>query len=230
MTTTYAGNEYGVCWALNPKTHVLSLSRKGPLPDFDPFSGRIPSWTVLREQTREIRLEDGITRIGNYSFYPYDHGAYANFRSTLRRITFPSSLESIGDWAFRANTCLDSIDLSGLHELRSIGDYAFASCYKAKAIDLSGCIQLSHISSNAFEDCDNLSYIDLSGCFALSYGALCSLRKAIPGHIPIIMPTGKISIDERFLASCEKERRAPLEETWPKDISIPKKSAYFSSS
>lgn len=192
MSSIYTGRDGGICWELDRKTRLLNVQGRGAIPDYDPFCGRFPSWLPLRGQIEEARVGEGITRIGNYAFYPYDHGIYSDMRSPLRRVSFPPTLESIGRFAFRANIRLVFFDLSGLVRLEAIEDYAFASCFYARGANLSGCKRLSHVSNTAFWGCDDLSYIDLSGCTSLSDKTLHALRRDIPAHIPIIMPDGKV--------------------------------------
>lgn len=212
--TLYVGQEGGVRWEFRRKTHVLTIEGYGCLPDFSPFEEILPGWMPLHEQIHEIRLSEGITGIGDYSFYPYDHGVYSNMKSKLHRVVFPSTLEFIGQSAFRANTRLQVIDLSRCAKLQSIEQHAFASCFHAKATDLSGCARLKHLSNLSFWACDDLEYIDLEGCSGLSEKTLQEFRCNVPGYIPIIMPNGSISFEGSSLALNQKECLVLLGGKW----------------
>lgn len=212
--TLYVGQEGGLRWEFRRKTHVLTIEGEGSLPDFSPFEERLPNWISLHEQIHEIRLSEGIVGIGDYSFYPFDHGVYSSMKSKLHRVVFPSTLEFIGRSAFRANVRLQVIDLSNCTNLQSIEQHAFASCFRAKVVNLSGCVRLEHLSSLAFWACDELDYIDLEGCLSLSEESLKKLRCDTPEYIPIIMPDGDISFEGSSLSSHRKECLVLLGGKW----------------
>lgn len=215
--TLYVGQEGGLRWEFRRKTHVLMIEGEGPLPDFSPFEERLPNWMSLHEQIHEIRLSEGIVGIGDYSFYPFDHGVYSSMKSKLHRVVFPSTLEFIGCSAFRANVRLQAIDLSNCTNLQSIEQHAFASCFHAKAVNLSGCVRLEHLSSLAFWACDELDYIDLEGCSSLSEETLRELRRDIPQYVPIIMPNGDISFEGSSQLPHRKECLVLLGGKWSRD-------------
>ena len=210
MVIVYTGKDNHVSWEFNRKTRVLTLQGNGPIPDFDPFHGKFPKWMNLQSQVCEIHIGEGITRIGDYAFYPYDHGQYIALQSRIHRVIFPFTLESIGRCAFRANTHLHFIDLSGCSRLLSIEPLAFASCFKARGVDLSGCLRLNEISDRAFCGCDELAYINLQGCVSLNDCASQRLRKETPPHIPIVMPNGEVSCCEQSPPGIQKELRVLL--------------------
>ena len=210
MVIVYAGKDGPLRWELNRKTHVLDFQGAGPLSDFNPFDGRFPGWLPLMAQVHEAHINEGITRIGDYAFYPYDHGDFYDLQPRLHRVTFPFTLESIGCCAFRANTHLHLIDLSNHTNLQVIDRFAFASCFKAKAADLSGCIRLHDISDHAFHGCDELSYLNLQGCSSLPEKTLQRIRSEVPPHIPIIMPSGEVSCRDQSPAAVQRECRVLL--------------------
>lgn len=212
--TLYVGQEGRLRWEFRRKTHVLTIEGKGSVPDFRPFEERLPNWLSLHEQIHEIRLSEGIIGIGDYSFYPFDHGVYSSMKSKLHRVKFPSTLEFVGRSAFRANARLQVIDLSNCTNLQSIEQHAFASCFHAKAVNLSGCAHLEHLSSLAFWACDELDYIDLEGCSSLSEETLGKLRRDTPQYIPIIMPDGNVSFENSSLAPHRKECLVLLGGKW----------------
>ena len=96
-------------------------------------------------------------------------GNYA-FRgcSGLTSISLPSSLTSIGNGAFYYCTKFTSVDLSNCTSLTSIGDSAFYYCTKLTSVDLSNCTNLTSIGRDAFQYCSGLTSVDLSGCTNLT--------------------------------------------------------------
>ena len=137
---------------------------------------------AFNQTIQTVNLPDSIKNIGLYSFAS----------STLKELTLPSSLTSIGSNAFRdcsgltgklnlgECTSLTSIgdrafrDCSGLtsltlpSSLTSIGDYAFNYCSGLTSVDLSGCTSLTSIGIWAFRDCSGLKSVDLRGCTSLT--------------------------------------------------------------
>lgn len=85
-------------------------------------------------------------------------------KGRIKKITLPSSLRRIGDYAFGS-------ELNGLEynanitevilpeNLEEIGDYAFSRCELLKAIEFPA--SLKHIGTNAFGYCKSLSVLDL---------------------------------------------------------------------
>lgn len=207
MIFVYTGRDGCVRWEMHKETHVLEFQGAGPISDFDPFDERFPGWMPLLSQIQEAHIGEGVTRIGDYAFYPYDHGHFYDLQPRLHRVTFPFTLETIGFCAFRANTHIHTIDLSNHTNLRAIDQFAFASCFKAKSVDLSGCTQLRDLSTCAFKGCDELSYLNLQGCTSLSDTTLKILRANIPRHTPIIMPDGRVNCRDFGSYEIQEEHR-----------------------
>ena len=82
--------------------------------------------------------------------------------SGLTSISLPSSLTSIGDSAFQYCSGLTSVDLSGCTSLTSIGDYAFIYCSGLTGeLNLGGCTRLTSIGNIAFSGCSGFTSITL---------------------------------------------------------------------
>jgi len=92
-------------------------------------------------------LADGVTSIDN---------AF-NGCTSLKSISLPNELTSIGKNAFNGCTSLTSISLP--NELTSIGDGAFFRCTSLASISLSN--ELTSIEKEAFYNCNNLTSISL---------------------------------------------------------------------
>ena len=91
----------------------------------------------------------------------FSSGVFAS-QNTLKNVTFPSTITSIGSYAFSSCSELTSIDLSKCASLTSIGEWAFNRCSGLTSIDLSGCTSLTTISGvNTFGWCLSLTKIIL---------------------------------------------------------------------
>ena len=88
----------------------------------------------------------------------YGFGAFQGCKS-LKTVILPTSLESIGDYAFYLCDGLTSINLSGCTNLTTIGKDAFNSCSTLKEIILPK--TLTTIKASAFQSCSNLTSINL---------------------------------------------------------------------
>lgn len=89
---------------------VLTISGSGPMYDFTPCEAPWYSYDV-----QELAIEDGITYIGSFAFFDYNH-----FDSVI----LPDSVTSIGNDAFYACGGLKTINIPG--SVTDIGAEAFA--------------------------------------------------------------------------------------------------------
>ena len=124
----------------------------------------------------KITFDEGITHIGDYYFYASATGMYSNlsevvFPSTLKSIgtyafgyvsgkftcEFPTGLESIGDFAF-SNSGINGGNLGGV--LKEIGSGAFSGCK-----DLTGKIKVTDpgvtVKAYAFQNCTGITEIEI---------------------------------------------------------------------
>ena len=77
--------------------------------------------------------------------------------TSLTSITIPDGVTSIGDWAFSVCESLGSITIS--NTVTSIGDYAFNSCTSLESITIGNSV--TSIGDAAFDDCTSLTNITL---------------------------------------------------------------------
>ena len=89
-----------------------------------------------------VTVNEGIKRIENYTFAS----------SRIQRIELPSSVISIGDYAFSGCSYLYDITLSS--QILSIGDYAFQFCTNLPLIDLP--LKIESIGKYTFYECKRL--------------------------------------------------------------------------
>ena len=102
-------------WTYSDKNGTLTITGSGPMYDYDSSQ----PWSSVQDKIVGVSLPQGMTHIGNYSFY----------RCTkLQAVSIPSSVTSIGDHAFADCTELTSLILPNTDIY--IGQGAFDGCSK----------------------------------------------------------------------------------------------------
>lgn len=138
-----------ITWVL--EDGVLTLSGEGETFDFAPkeHNQSLP-WDIVRK-THTLVIEEGITGIGKDAFH--------NFYS-LRHVSFPKSLETIGERAF-AETNIEAVVFSEGSRLQMVGKDAFYHCTMLDTVDFSACGALETLGTAAFSKCDTMSFVYL---------------------------------------------------------------------
>ena len=101
-------------WTLNDSTHKLTISGTGSMTDYT--RGGTP-WYETRDSIRSLKVNDGITEIGNYAFYGC---------SDLTSATIPVSIQRIGVSAF--NGCYYLVQFEITNPDAVIENNAFSGC------------------------------------------------------------------------------------------------------
>ena len=164
--TIYATASFGdgLTWTLYDDGELV-IDSKGAsiaMPDYN--SGNAP-WYSHVNKIKHVTFGEGITHIGDKTFSWY---------TVLESITLPTTLVSIGDYAF-IGTSINNIQL--WEGLESIGESAFAQCKSLTEINIpnniytinngvfEGCAKLANVNfgenvneikSNAFSNCSSL--------------------------------------------------------------------------
>ncbi|MBQ7345597.1 MAG: leucine-rich repeat protein, partial [Oscillospiraceae bacterium] len=106
---------------------------------------------VSRAALKTVSFDEGITHIGSYAYYPqYDMNYGSIYESVLETVELPTTLQTIGESAFRKCSALMNIQLP--EGLTSIGAYGFYGCSALEEITFPSA--LSQISAHCFEECD----------------------------------------------------------------------------
>lgn len=133
------------------------------------YLGKVALAYVFDESYTDIELnfKEGTICIADGFSCNINNGGYINSKASkgrIKKITLPSSLRRIGDYAF-------SLDANGLEYnanitditlpegLEEIGDYAFSHCELLNAIEFPA--SLKHIGVNAFAYCQSITTLDL---------------------------------------------------------------------
>lgn len=142
------------------------------------------------EVKENVVVPEGIKYIGDYAF------ASVNTKDdTLKSITLPSTLVSIGEYAFTGNSGLTSIVIP--ENVASIGGGAFANCSGVITAEIKG--KLTEIPNGAFKGCTSLAEIDIPDTVtSIEQAAFssCSSLKYID------IPSGVKIISEKAFEEC----------------------------
>ena len=95
---------------------------EGAMADYE-SSGDRP-WNQYRTAISSIKVEDGVTAVGQSAFY----------LTAAKKAEIASSVESIGNSAFTGSSYLEEVILK--EGIKTIGANAFVQCQSIKSIDL----------------------------------------------------------------------------------------------
>ena len=170
----------------------FSVSGTGAMYDYDiGWENKVlPPWYDYSAYIKSVNIGDGVTHIGDYSFY------YSNTSERITSLQLPTSLKSIGDYAFSFNCNLEVITFP--EGLESIGTEAFRLC-GIKEVSFPDTMR--EIKSYAFY-LNNFKTIDLGNgiqtigkyAFSSQYsldGEECKLER-------ITIPNSLINMDAAF--------------------------------
>lgn len=133
-----------VSWSFSGST--LAITGKGAMASYT--DEELPPWSSYADSITRIRVESGVTRIGDIAFYNC---------TNVTGVTLPDTLERIGDYAFKNCTSLGYVNFPT--SLRGIGNAAFESCEKLTGIRLPE--GLTSIGNYAFYRCYGLTSITI---------------------------------------------------------------------
>lgn len=117
-TTVHSGTFSGcLTWKFNETTGELTISGEGDIVDFPSHS--LSEWDKYVSEIKSVKIEEGVTSIGDYSF---------SFCKSLTSVTIPSTVERIGVYAFYYCTSLKNITIPS--SVSEIDASSFSYCNK----------------------------------------------------------------------------------------------------
>jgi len=131
-------NPNALTWKVDGTT--LTISGTGAMKDYHDYYLNMP-WRVAQMYVKKIVIGEGVTRVGDYAFRGADK---------VEDIQFSSTVEEIGEVAFRKNTALKKIVLPD--NLKTIGWKAFEYCEALEDVEFNK--GLKEIDEYAFQDCN----------------------------------------------------------------------------
>ena len=141
-----------ITWMFDGATGTLTFSGMGPLAAEEAETADTISydWHTMKRQVRSVVVKEGITRIPNYAFYDF---------AEIEEVSLPSTLTSIGDYAFcHCSFSEITIPLA----LEELGTGAFSHCGLLRFCDLLY-TEVTVLPAALFEECTGLQYISLPG-------------------------------------------------------------------
>jgi uncharacterized repeat protein (TIGR02543 family) len=126
---------YGSIDGGEAQTYYIKQIGAGTAVDYSTLNSTFTNWSNISG----VLVEDNITTIGAYSF---------SYFMTLKQISLPSTITSIGNYAF-FNALIASFTLPKSVEI--IGSYAFSSCNQLTTFSFEANSALTKISSYAFD-------------------------------------------------------------------------------
>ncbi|MDR0543552.1 MAG: leucine-rich repeat domain-containing protein [Dysgonamonadaceae bacterium] len=133
----------GLTYEYTSSNKTLTIIGTGDMAD---FSNNSVPWIDYKEEIENVRIEEGVTRIGDYAFYEC---------TELKGFSVPNtSVLYIGENAFYGCSKLQEIDFGKTFpEVKFIDYYAFAECTGLKRIIITG--KVTTIEEHAFYNCSN---------------------------------------------------------------------------
>lgn len=147
-------------WTLDD-TGTLRISGTGRMNDYQAVE-KCP-WYSHKESIKFVIFGEGVTYIGERTFYRY---------SGLKEVTFPSTVNEIGGSAFNSNWNMEKKHISSLEDWLNIeidskkcvpmlkGDLYINGIPQTEAIIPEG---IDTISECAFYSCNSLTYVNIPG-------------------------------------------------------------------
>ena len=192
-------------WNFDASTGVLTISGTG-----DMYTNYVPydQWEYYqyKDEITEVVVEEGITYISECAFGPFDEG-FTLYRkppiySKLTKVTLPSSVKSIGSYAFYKSN-IETISFS--EGLETIGDAAFSHTLLSGDLNLPQ--TLNEIDSYAFSS-TNITSVNLHDGMILGGSAFhnCDYIKGvtIPSDLFYIMtPTSNAGRPNCGFSQCD---------------------------
>lgn len=139
---TCGGN---LTWELNDDYTVLTVRGTGEMDNYGSDYNTAP-WHAYCEEIKEVILNDGITRIGDWAFF---------MCRNMDAPTIPNTVQSIGDGAFCGCSSMQSFDIPS--SVESIGNKAFEGCERLTYVHIGEGVK--ELGQEAFWMCSGLTSV-----------------------------------------------------------------------
>lgn len=97
LSAAAANLQGGISWSYDDSTRALTISGQGMLPDYTAESAWEVPWAALSGHVDILRIEEGITRIGDWAFLPL---ISLEPGGGIKTLYLPGSVTQIGEGAF----------------------------------------------------------------------------------------------------------------------------------
>ena len=179
-------------WNYDAETRTLTIKGSGDIWDYEDYYDSSwnhvsdAPWSSLSSRLKTVRVETGISRIGDYAFY--------NFVA-ITALQLPETLQSIGKEAFAGCEGLKSVKLPD--SVETLGYNCFGGCRGMEELELGG--RISDFGTYAFDSCESLRQIVFSegitniGAYTFHY--CYSLED-------LVLPNSLLTIGEHAFKNC----------------------------
>ena len=168
---------------------VMEITGTGAMYDYNDWGGDVP-WNEVRNSVMSVNISDGITHIGNSSFY---------YCQNLVTASIPDSVTSIGDNAFYNCQDLTTADLSD--NVTVIGHHAFFWCIKLEVDDLPS--NITTIGASAFYYCEKITSLTIpDSVTSIGSSAFCLCNHLETVTFPDSANLNFKSIPDNCFSSC----------------------------
>lgn len=159
-------------WVLDSEG-TLTISGTGEMDEYYKAYGRQSPWIEYSSKIKKVKITEGVTSIGDYSFWKCDSMSsieipdtvisigVAAFEkcSSLLTVELPNSVSEIKNSAFLDCENLYSVKLP--ETLKNMRDYAFYNCSSLKEISIPETVE--DVGLYAFYNCTNLKTAIIGG-------------------------------------------------------------------
>ncbi len=146
---TWVGSDGSGTWRIEDEG-TLYVEGTGKMEDYGSFTN--PPWTSYKDNISKVVIGEGITHVGDYSFYDY---------TGISAVTFSNTVESIGSTASTTQVFYRCgiTELAFPESLKTIGSYAFQNCASLTSVTFPTSMEL--IGQSAFTDCTKIASLDI---------------------------------------------------------------------
>ena len=124
--------------------------------------------------------------------------------SSLKVISIPSSVETIGDWSFQGCCSLGQINFEKPYSLKKIGEFAFYSCTSLTKVSIPSSVV--SIEKCAFEGCFGLKEVVFEKPSSLKSIGIYAFKNCLSLRLETIDITPSVKIGQHAFDGLYKER------------------------